>query len=104
MIGNLIMNRTDFFTFAVLALLPGLGVAAVPVANPQLSGPVSGGDHGAAFGALPADDLSHAGYSEAEYFYSGKASAYGNLGPWGVDGIWPAKPTTTADYKVRMLV
>ena len=104
MIGTWIMNRTNFLRFAVLALLPGLGVAAVAVTNSQLSGPISGGDHGVAFGALPADDLTRAGYSEAEYFYSGTATAYGNVGPWGVDGVWPARPTTTADYKVRMLV
>jgi len=49
MIENEIMNRTDFLKFAVLALLPGLGVAAVSVTNPQWSGPISGGDHGFAF-------------------------------------------------------
>src|SRR5580658_3249230 len=98
------MVRAGFLIVALLALLPGFGLAAVPVASPQLSGPVSGGDRGAPFGALPADDLTHAGYSEAEYFYSGTATAYGNTGPWGIDGVWPAKPTTTAGYKVRMLV
>ena len=98
------MNRIYLLKFAACALLPCLAAAAIPESNPQLTGPVTGGDHGTAFGALPADDLTRAGYSEAEYFYGGTATAYGNEGTWGLDGVWPAKPTTTADYKVRMLV
>jgi hypothetical protein len=74
------------------------------VPNPTVLGPISGGDHGQAFGALPAEELKSAGYTESEYFYSGTASAYGNVGTWGVDGIWPAKAASTAPYKVRMLV
>ena len=61
------MNRAIFFKFAVLALLPRIEVAAVSVTNPQLSGPISGGGHGVAFGAVPADDLTRAGYSQSEY-------------------------------------
>lgn len=87
--------------------LPFLGLAGPShgsIPNPKVTGPISGGDHGQPFGAMPADELSRAGYVETEYFYSGTASAYTNVGLWGVDGVWPAKATTTEDYKVRMLV
>jgi hypothetical protein len=77
------MNRTSFLKLAVLALLPGLEAAGVSVTNPRLSGPISGGDQGVAFGALPAEDLTPTGYSQAEYFSSGTATAYENVGPLG---------------------
>src|SRR5437879_5604133 len=86
-----------------LLFVPG-SLFAQRMPNPKLTGPIAGGDRGAAFGAMRADDLAKAGYQEAEYFYGGTARAYGPDGPWGVDGIWPALTTTTASYKVRMLV
>src|SRR5579864_7487881 len=86
-----------------LLAMAALGCLIVS-ANPTVTGPVTGGDKGAAWGAMSPGDLQRAGYIESEYFYNGTASAYANDGPWGVDGIWPAKTTTTADYKVRMLV
>jgi hypothetical protein len=73
-------------------------------ANATVTGPITGGDHGQAWGAMTSADLSTSGYVEAEYFYSGTATAYGQVGAWTADGVWPAKPTTKADYKVRMLV
>jgi alpha/beta hydrolase family protein len=76
----------------------------VAVQNPTLTGPITGGDRGQAWSAMSAADLSSAGYTEAEYFFSGRASAYGQVGDWTRDGLWKAKPTTDADYKVRMLV
>jgi Alpha/beta hydrolase domain len=82
---------------------PG-SVSKMAVPNPTITGPISGGDHGVAFGAVPTGDLERAGYLEREYFYGGTARAFGNDGPWGVDGVWATKIAGTADYKVRMLV
>jgi hypothetical protein len=79
-------------------------VSKMAAPNPTITGPISGGDHGVAFGAVPTGDLERAGYLENEYFYGGTARAFGNDGPWGVDGVWATKIAGTADYKVRMLV
>jgi len=40
-----------------------------------VSGPVTGGDRGQAFGATPAADLARAGYTENEFFVAGTASS-----------------------------
>ncbi|HLH00419.1 MAG TPA: alpha/beta hydrolase domain-containing protein [Bryobacteraceae bacterium] len=74
------------------------------VPNPQITGPIGGGDRNQAFGAIPSRELERAGYQESEYFYGGTARAFINDGPWGVDGVWAAKVADTAPYKVRMLV
>ena len=74
------------------------------VSNPAITGPITGGDRGQPWSAMSAGDLSKAGYTEAEYFYAGSAGAFGQAGAWTADGLWTAKPTTKADYKVRMLV
>src|SRR5579862_7982193 len=95
--------RTLIVTLVLAAAMP-LCAQQTPIPNPKVTGPVSGGDHGQAFGALSADELKRAGYTENEYFYEGKARAYVNDGSWGVDGVWPAKIGDTADYKVRMIV
>jgi hypothetical protein len=90
-------------TIALMFMAPLLTFgAAVP--NPKVTGPITGGDHAQAFGAMPSHDLESAGFVETEYFYGGTARAYGNDGPWGADGVWPSKITGTADYRVRMLV
>jgi hypothetical protein len=99
------------FSILITCLIFGVALSAQDanhaspsVPNPTITGPISGGDHGQAFGAMPVSDLDRAGFVEAEYFYGGKARAYANDGPWGVDGFWKAKVTATADYKVRMIV
>ena len=53
----------------------------------QVTGPVSGGQHGRPFGASTRD-LSAEGYVEEEYFFSGQAPVYkpvGELNP----STWP---------------
>ena len=67
----------------------------------NVEGPISGGDHHQPFGAP-----SHvpAGYVTEEYFLSGSATAYQADERWETNGIWAAKPTTVAPYRVRMLV
>jgi len=73
------------------------------VAIPTIEGPVSGGT-GKPFIAATTFDLALVGYSEAEYFISGMAAAYINVGLLGADGKWAAAPGPTADYKTRILV
>ena len=61
------------------------------VPNPAVTGPITGGDHGQAFGAIAAAQLERARYTQAEYFYGGTAKAYANDGAWGVDGAMEGK-------------
>jgi hypothetical protein len=72
-------------------------------ATPTISAPVTGGERGQAFGGFAAG-AAPAGYVEEERFISGRATAYEKVGAWGTDGAWRAAATSTADYKVRMLV
>jgi Alpha/beta hydrolase domain len=69
-----------------------------------VTGPITGGDRGQPFSAMPAADLTQAGYTESEYFFGGSATAYKAAGPLGVDGMWKVAADRTADYTVRMLV
>ena len=73
------------------------------VANPTLSGPVTGGS-GAPFILGTSFDLSQVGYSQLEYLFAGTASAYANVGPLGPDGQWAVTPAATAAYKTRLLI
>ena len=98
-----------------LFLIPVASAASAPVTErlPEsrsdakqivLTGPVTGGNHGQSWGAAPAKDLTAAGYMEEEYFFGGKATAFAQEGSWNIDGVWPVKAASEADYKVRMLV
>lgn len=73
------------------------------VARPRLEGPVSGGT-GSPFLATTTFDPGLLGYSTAEYFMSGTATAYTNLEPLGDDGKWKVGPAETAAYKTRIVV
>lgn len=73
------------------------------VASPTLEGPVTGGA-GAPFVATTVFDLAQVGYQQAEYFMSGTATSYVNVGTLGEDGLWTVEPAATADYKTRVLV
>ena len=81
-----------------VGLMPFVLAAAV------VTGPITGGDHGQPFSAMPPAELTQAAYTEAEYFFGGTATAFKPTGPLGMDGVWKVAPDTTADYKVRMLV
>jgi hypothetical protein len=52
----------------------------------------------------PTIDLSKVGWVQEEYFISGTASAFSNVGPLGRDGMWTVTPAATAPYKTRILV
>jgi hypothetical protein len=86
----------------ILVLVAAAAIAGVP--NPVVTKPAVEGSHGGAFGAAPAADLAAGKYTEAEFFFSGTASAYEKDGAWGTDGVWKTKAARTADYTVRMLV
>jgi Alpha/beta hydrolase domain len=79
-------------------------VIAFVLAAAVVTGPISGGDKGQAFGAMPAADLSAAAFTEREYFIAGTATAFKPAAPLGVDGAWKIAPDTTAAYKIRLLV
>jgi hypothetical protein len=75
--------------------------AAVPV--PTVEGPVTGGS-GVPFLATTTFDPAVVGYVQEEFFVSGTASAYVNVGPLGTDGKWTVTPDATAAYKTRIVV
>jgi Alpha/beta hydrolase domain len=81
-----------------------MGLTPFVLAAAVVTGPIAGGDHGQPFSAMPPADLTQAGYTEAEYFIGGTATAFAPAGPVTADGAWTVKPDTTAEYKVRMLV
>jgi len=104
--------RLVFYTVTVAALT-GCGnddggskqtvMRGESVARPTLEGPVTGG-LGAPFIASTAFDLAQVGYEQAEYFMSGTATSYVNVGTLGTDGLWTIEPAATADYKTRIVV
>ena len=73
----------------------------VPI--PDIEGPITGGT-GAPFIATTSFDLADVDYAESEYFISGTATAYTNVGPLAADGLWTVTPGATAAYKTRILV
>ena len=73
------------------------------VTRPQIEGPIGGGS-GAPFLATTTFDLAQVGYSQAEFFISGTASAYANDGPLQDDGKWVVTRSTDATYKTRIVV
>jgi hypothetical protein len=69
-----------------------------------LTGPVTGGDHGWAFGAA-AFDLGAYGYVEEEYFFEGAAARYRHAGNGrSFDGRWTVEVAERAPFKSRMLI
>jgi len=71
----------------------------------QVSGPVTGGTKGWAFGG-PAVDLSRWGYRQDEFFLEGSARTYGEVTgtELGRDGIWQLEARGTSPYATRMVV
>jgi hypothetical protein len=71
----------------------------------MLTGPITGGTHGWAFGK-PIFDLATRGYVEEEFFLAGEATTYRPVEgkEWGRDGQWHAQPKGTMPFKTRLLV
>jgi hypothetical protein len=85
----------------VTAMMASAAMAQVPI--PTVEGPVTGGA-GVPFVAGTTFDLAEVGYTQAEYFLSGTASAYTSDGPLSPDGAWVAEPAGSAEYKTRIVV
>jgi hypothetical protein len=66
------------------------------VGTPKVEGPVTGGNGIMVAGTM--FDLAPLGYSESEYFVTGRATSY------AFDGEGRARPADEADYRTRILV
>ncbi len=90
----------------------GIGVLSVAIAmraviagatsDPTIEGPITG--PGTPFVASTTFNLADVGYSEAEYFMAGTASAYIPTAPLTTDGQWSVAPASSAAYKTRLVV
>ena len=71
----------------------------------RVSGPVTGGSKGWAFGG-PVADLAAVGYRQEEYFLEGEAARYGPVPgtDLGWDGRWQVEPVETAPFTTRLVV
>jgi Alpha/beta hydrolase domain len=71
----------------------------------RVSGPVTGGTKGWAFGAA-AMDLSQWGYRQDEFFLEGTAHRYGEVAGTrlGRDGLWQLEERGTSPYVTRIVV
>jgi len=72
---------------------------AVPMA--MIEGPVTGG--GGILLQSTSFDLGDVGYMETEYFMSGTARSFRNVGALDSDGMWTTEVNETADYKTRIV-
>jgi hypothetical protein len=71
----------------------------------SIHGPITGGNHGWAFGK-PLFDLAARGYVEEEFFLTGDAVTYRPVpgSEWGRAGDWHAEPKGSMPFKTRFLV
>jgi len=71
----------------------------------QVTGPVTGGTHGWAFGG-PVVDLEGMGYRQDEYFVRGEAARFATADGSELtrDGRWSVEPVESAPYATRMVV
>jgi len=71
----------------------------------MISGPITGGKHGWAFGR-PLFDLAARDYIEEEFFLAGEALTYRPVAgaEWGRDGGWQAERKGTVSFQTRILV
>ncbi len=95
--------RTDI-PIGIVLFLAALLTATAAFAG-TVTGPITGGTHGWAFGTPGAAvDLAKYGYVEEEYFIEGNANSYAKVGTWTTDGVWSAAPSGSAFYRTRLLV
>jgi hypothetical protein len=83
---------------------PGGPVPGADVAQPTVTGPITGGTHGEQFNAMPTGLADSYGYVEEEYFIEGEATAYQPEGELSEDGRWAVVPAGTAPYRTRIIV
>ena len=94
--------RRPTITLLAAALLVCARAATATVPSPTIEGPIS--SPGSAFVQATSFALGPLGYAQAEYFVSGTATAYTNVGALGADGRWTVAPASTAPYKTRIVV
>jgi hypothetical protein len=82
----------------------GVRRPAPSAANPTVTGPVTGGKGAIVLPGTTRFSLSSVGYTQSEFFISGKASSYAPTAPLGSDGKWQVAPATTAPYTTRIVV
>jgi hypothetical protein len=100
------MRRIVCARAGLAALIALLGVAPIGWAaaeTPIVEGPITGGK-GAPVLASTTFDLAQVGYAQEEFFISGTALGYTNVGPLGSDGRWTATPAVSAAYRTRIVV
>lgn len=71
--------------------------------DPVVEGPTKGAGGPFVAGTLGVD-LSDVGFEQVEFFISGTAASYTNVGELGSDGLWEVEEAETAEYKTRILV
>ena len=79
-------------------------VRGADVAQPTVTGPVTGGTHDQPWNAMPSGLADRYGYVEEEYFLEGEATAYALQGEQSEDGHWDVSEAGTAPYKTRIIV
>jgi hypothetical protein len=73
----------------------------IPTPNAEVSLPP---DVGATFYSGVGFDLSLVGYEQSEYFLTGTARSFANVGELTSDGRWAVEPADEADYRSRIVV
>lgn len=88
---------------AVVALNAGTAIGAAPAT--QIEGPITGGKRGFPYSASIVD-LKPYGYTESEYFISGRAHPFAPAPgtTLSADGRWQVVPGEDVPYKTRILV
>ena len=71
--------------------------------DPAVKGPITGPGEPFVAGTLGIN-LADVGYEQAEYFISGTAASYTNVGELDADGRWEVEEADTAEYNTRILV
>lgn len=81
---------------------PAIGAPKIDM-TPIATGPVSGGDRGRMFGASTIE-LDLFDYVEEEFFFSGEATRYEQIGELKIDGKWTVHAVDPARYTMRLIV
>lgn len=74
------------------------------VAQPTVTGPITGGQYDQPFNAMQDGLAEEYGYVEEEFFVEGEATAYEPDGEQGEDGLWAVTEAGTAEYRTRIVV
>ena len=114
--NELVSSLRSFATWRVLraSILCGLVASVVGCGSsgsapeqlpddPAVKGPITGPREPFVAGTLGIN-LVDVGYEQAEYFISGTAASYTNVGELDADGQWEVEGADTAEFNTRILV